>query len=66
MKQTNEGKPWCVSYFLVWSMNVNLFSLSLKQKERKKYCVKYVQMPNSLPKSILGVILIKLKRWKSS
>jgi hypothetical protein len=35
MKQTNEWKPWCVSYFLVWSINVNLFPLSLLKKGKK-------------------------------
>jgi hypothetical protein len=34
MKQTNEGKPWCVFYLLVWSIDVSIFPLSLRQKEK--------------------------------
>jgi len=46
MKQTNEWKPWCVSYLFVWFINVNLSPLSLKEQiEMNVFCGIHVQMP---------------------
>jgi hypothetical protein len=65
MKKKKNKKPLMCFLPLILVFAYESFS-TIFEGGKKMYCGIYVEMPNPPPKSILGLILIKLKRCKKS